>query len=75
MVANHEITGGRNLTPDATAHHRRRQFCKSCGHVHRKNAGCASAARGDAITRLHRLAGVPDIRPYPYTAVNLARTA
>ena len=64
------------MTPSATAPHRRRQFCTKCGHIHRKNAHCVEEPDdAQQESQLCQLSGVPNIRPYPDTAVNLARTA
>ena len=53
------------MTPNATT-------------LHRKNTECNGSAEENPDAdrrRLCQLAGVPDIKPYPYTAINLTRTA
>ena len=65
------------MTNVASAHHRRRHFCPTCRAVHRMNDNDCREPEppADDPDRLCQLTGVPNIKPYPYTAASLSKLA
>ena len=65
------------MTTAASAHHRRRHFCPSCGAVHRMidNDCRVPESPTEDPDRLCQLAGVRNMKPYPYTAASLSKVA
>ncbi len=59
------------MSSSTTPPNRPRQYCTSCGSVHRQNGNCAQ--NDDQAPQ--SLVTVPDQAPYPYTVYNLAKTA
>lgn len=56
---------------------RRRRYCQDCGRISRPCEHCAESTdtEPDRRTQLSKAAGMPSIKPYPPTPVNLRRTA
>lgn len=59
------------MAPESHSRHRKRQFCATCGQVHRNRDQCGIGA----LTPTPSPSGIPDQPPYPYSVSNLLKTS